>query len=71
MMALIGLGLFAAALGVVMAVFWYTLAPALPRIAELLAATGDDGVPLMPPPGSVVTLADRRAMPVVALRAAA
>ncbi len=37
MVAMIGLVLFAAALGVAIAVFWLTLAPALPRIAELLA----------------------------------
>lgn len=37
MVAMIGLVVFAAALGAAIAVFWLTLAPALPRIAELLA----------------------------------
>ena len=37
MMAMIGLAVFAAAFSAIVAVFWLTLIPALPRIAELLA----------------------------------
>ncbi len=50
MVAMIGLVVFAAALGVAIAVFWLTLAPALPRIAELLAASEAASAPQPLPP---------------------
>lgn len=49
MMTLISLGLFAAAMAAIGAVFWLTLVPALPRIAELLAGEAHLA-PLTPPP---------------------
>jgi hypothetical protein len=71
---LIGLGVFAAALAMVIFVFWVTLIPALPRIADLLAY----GVELSPQRqpanlGAVVAPIRRKAdrMPEPVWRAAA
>lgn len=49
-MALIGLALFSAALTMVVAVFWLTLVPALPRIVALLA--GEQAMAPAPQPTS-------------------
>lgn len=72
MVALIGLGLFAAALGAVIAVFWLTLAPALPRIAALLAGEAPEAQqPLPRRRVSVSRVARPAAMAAPAWRAAA
>lgn len=65
MMTMLALGLFTVAMTAIGAVFWATLLPALPRIAELLATDVEAAqlMPAVPARRQVVTVRQARLVP--------